>query len=361
MRQPPLRGEVAARETEAVTPPVREGCCTFRVRVTRERVGARGTQQPSPSTQRALTFRVRVTREGQVVTMSNARVSRRVSACKNLRANSKKKIPFPSVSLNRRPEWTLARRPSTPAGRGGGRRAPRHLLARRCAGPGMTDGRGGATASPHAQPPSRRLARAARMAVGSERDVEAGVGHGGSAGHSECLHTGEDTASRPCPLGSAAGAPARVWERGDDDRECSRRGAVSRARAADPPDIVPSLPSARLSAHGCRDGLCSATSEIVWGGQGSERRAAGERRGAKHSLRRHGPDMVAHRPHRRSSAPDVFSVMFTVLMILGGPRETEGWIALSKDGYVVTRALGLRQAPFAAGLASLARAALPTV
>jgi hypothetical protein len=35
-------------------------------------------------------------------------------------------------------------------------------------------------------------------------------------------------------------------------------------------------------------------------------------------------------------------VLFAVLLILLGPRETEGWIALSKDGYVVTRALGLR-------------------
>ena len=224
----------------------------------------------------------------------------------------------------------------------------------------MTDGRGGATASPHAQPPSRRLARAARMAVGSERDVEAGVGHGGSAGHSECLHTGEDTASRPCPLGSAAGAPARVWECGDDDRARSRRRAVSRPgpdRAADPPDIVPS----RLSAHACRDGLCGAILKVVWGSRGRQRRAVVGGRESTHSWGSDGPGMGAPRPHRRSSAPDVFSVMFAVLLILGGPRETEGWIALSKDGYVVTRALGLRQAPFAAGSASLARAALPTV
>lgn len=36
------------------------------------------------------------------------------------------------------------------------------------------------------------------------------------------------------------------------------------------------------------------------------------------------------------------SMLLMLLLSLGGPRETEGWIALSKDGYVVTRGLGLK-------------------
>jgi len=42
-------------------------------------------------------------------------------------------------------------------------------------------------------------------------------------------------------------------------------------------------------------------------------------------------------------------MLLMLLLSLGGPRETEGWIALSKDGYVVTRGLGLNNGTLVEG------------
>jgi len=39
--------------------------------------------------------------------------------------------------------------------------------------------------------------------------------------------------------------------------------------------------------------------------------------------------------------PPQISILLVLLMSLGGLHETEGWIALSKDGYVITRSLNL--------------------
>ena len=200
--------------------------------------------------------------------------------------------------------------------------------------------RGTKMAWTHTIPPGWRARGAGEAPAAQGVGTERGLGSYGPSG--------EDTASRPCPFGSAEGKTMSVWgEHGGGDtrsaRSCRRKRAVSRARVEDPPCITPRLPS-RLSRSGCGDGVCNAvaTSAAVRKKRGRQRRETAERRDMKHACTRDRPGIASNRPSQRSPASDAFNVLFAVLLILLGPCETEGWIALSKDGYVVTRALGLR-------------------
>lgn len=156
---------------------------------------------------------------------------------------------------------------------------------------------------------------------------------------------GTDMVSRQCPLWDDL-LPAAPAERCRHGEHSSSYVRAKRRAPACQPDGALGAPAATLQAASysfyCQRRDCKAAAAMR-GAQRAQR--GGGRRTFNTRIDRHGStDLPAHHLKRHSwafGAPQL-SLLMLVLMSLGGPRETEGWIALSKDGYVVTRGLGLR-------------------
>jgi hypothetical protein len=175
-----------------------------------------------------------------------------------------------------------------------------------------------------ARPSARKQGAARAESLGGD-DTEAA-----SAGLGRGSATRADTANRPRPARREAegGYAQCAWQvlRSISAGSRSRAGSRERSRRC------PSEDDDLSTAGGGRRRRSGAAGDVrdaelhAWGGQ-AEHGAGGSRKGAAtHNL-------------RRRSAP-LFHTVFLLWLI--GLRETASWIALSKDGYVVTRGLGLQ-------------------
>jgi len=77
---------------------------------------------------------------------------------------------------------------------------------------------------------------------------------------------------------------------------------------------------------------------VMCDGMSANRRmpARGSTAESRSSKRRSGVSCFGPQPHVH------LNMLLILLLSLGGPRQAECWIALSKDGYIVTRGLGLK-------------------
>ena len=77
---------------------------------------------------------------------------------------------------------------------------------------------------------------------------------------------------------------------------------------------------------------------VMCDGMSANRRmpARGSTAELRSSKRRSGVSCFGPQPHVH------LNMLLILLLSLGGPRQAECWIALSKDGYIVTRGLGLK-------------------